>query len=169
MFWLPRKTEMNSRGLGLCGCRLYQGMEKSVCDRPRGFWRLPTTTPRTTLIRQSAQDTGIDFRRAMFLINPMRTRLLWIHMNGRNDARNVHDCRSCVSLHRSGSPGSHFRLALRVSGPKERQSLAGQNRSVACAFGQIDHSISYAVADLRVERAGAECAFDARDGYENRS
>src|SRR5262245_33231926 len=89
MFWLPRRTETNSCGLGLCGCRLYRGMEKSLCDRPRGFWRLPTTTPRTTLIRRSAQDTGIDFRGAMFLINPMRTRLLWIHMDGSSDARNV--------------------------------------------------------------------------------
>src|SRR5262249_42348233 len=26
---------------------------------------------------------------AMFLINPMRTRLVWIHMNGSNDARNA--------------------------------------------------------------------------------
>ena len=25
----------------------------------------------------------------MFLVNPMRIRLLWIHMNERNDARNV--------------------------------------------------------------------------------
>jgi hypothetical protein len=71
------------------------------------FLLLPTTTLRTTLIRRSAQDTEIDFRKAMFLINPMRTRLLWIHMNGRNDARNVHDCRSCVSLH-SGSAASHL-------------------------------------------------------------
>jgi hypothetical protein len=106
MFWLPKKTEMNSRGLGLSGCRLYRKMEKSVCDRPRVFLRLPTTTLRTTLIRRSAQDTGIAFRRAIFLINPMKTRMLWIHMNGRNDARNVHDCRSCVSLH-SGSAASH--------------------------------------------------------------
>src|SRR5262245_34071856 len=83
-------------------------MEKSVCDLPRGFWRLPTTTLRTTLIRRSAQDTGIDFRGAMFLINPMRTRLLWIHMDGRNDARNVHDSHSCVSLHgASDNRGTH--------------------------------------------------------------
>ena len=115
MFWLPRKTETNSRGLGLCGCRPYRRMQKSVCDRPRVFWRLPTTTLRTTLIRRSAQDTGIDFGRAMFLIEPMRTRLLWIHMNNRNDVRNVHDCRSCVSLHRRGEASlSIFRLKRRV-------------------------------------------------------
>ncbi len=39
-----------------------------------------------------------------------------------------------------------------MSGAEERYSLAGQNRSVACAFGQVDYSISYGVADLRVER-----------------
>src|SRR5215467_1411620 len=75
ILWLPRKTGMNSRGLGLSGCRLYRRVEKSNCDPPRVFLRLPTTTLRTTLIRRSAQGIGIDFRRAMFLINLMRTRL----------------------------------------------------------------------------------------------
>jgi hypothetical protein len=55
----------------------YRGMEKSSCDPPRVFLRLSTTTLRTTLIRRSAQGIGIDFRRAMFLMNLMRTRLLF--------------------------------------------------------------------------------------------
>jgi hypothetical protein len=61
------------------GCRLYRRMEKSNCDQPRVFLRLPTTTLRTTLIRRSAQGIGIDFRRAMSLMNLMRTRLLFTH------------------------------------------------------------------------------------------
>ena len=67
-----------------------------------------------------------------------------------------------LSIRKIGDSGhSDFRVALRVSGPKERYSLAGQNGFVACAFGQVDYSSTYAIPDLRLERAGIECAFDA--------
>src|SRR5262249_25589973 len=88
-FSLPRKTDMNCPGLDLSGCHLYRGMEKSSCDPPRVFLRLPTTTLRTTLIRRSAQGIGIDFRRAMFLMNLMRTRLLFTQSFPRIQATKV--------------------------------------------------------------------------------
>jgi hypothetical protein len=77
MFWLPRKTRTNTGGSASSGCRRYRRMDKSLCHRRRAFLASPTTTPRTSLIQRSAQDTGINFRRAMFLINPMRGRLLF--------------------------------------------------------------------------------------------
>jgi hypothetical protein len=67
----------------------YRGMEKSVWVPPRVFLRLPTTTLRTTLIRRSVQGTGIDFRGAMFLMNPMRTRLLFTHSSPLTQAAKV--------------------------------------------------------------------------------
>src|SRR5262249_10323443 len=94
---------MNCPGLDLSGCHLYRGMEKSKCDPPRVFLRLPTTTLRTTLIRRSAQGIEIDFRRAMFLINLMRTRLLFTHPFPRIQAAKVRLLSHTRNFPRAGS------------------------------------------------------------------
>ncbi len=67
----------------------------------------------------------------------------------------------------TGSADGNFRVALRVSGLSWQKSVGYQDRFVAGPFGQVRNSIGHAFADLRMGRAGAECAIDGHDRGKN--